>query len=110
MRSQAVAWWHTSLRAIAVLNIVLWSLCAAAVARAHASIHFGTDARCYIQLLLSGAYVAGCAYRSVLPVIDIPRLVLVGSRLSSVAIGRTVATAAELCFAAQWALTLHQMA
>lgn len=102
MRSQAVAWWHTSLRAIAVLNIVLWSLCAAAVVRAHASIH--------IQLLLSAAYVAGCAYRSVLPVIDIPRLVLVGSRLSSVAIGRSVATVAELCFAAQWALLLYRLA
>ena len=110
MRSQAVAWWHASLRAIALLNIVLWSLCAVAVARAHALIHFGTDATCYIQLLLSAAYVAGCAFRSMLPVIDIPRLVLVDSRLSSVFIGRSVATVAELCFAAQWALMLHHLA
>jgi len=100
--SQAVAWWHRSLRAIAVLNIVLWSLCALAVARAHAT-------SCS-QLLLSAAYVAGCAFRSILPVIDIPRLALVDSRLSSVSIGRSVATVAELCFAAQWALMLHQMA
>lgn len=102
MTSQAVAWWHRSLRAIAVLNIVLWSLCAVAVARTHAA--------SYIQLLLSAAYVAGCAFRSILPVIDIPRLVLVDSRLSSVSIGRSVATVAELCFAAQWALALHHLA
>jgi hypothetical protein len=108
--SQAVAWWHRSLRAIAVLNIGLWSLCAVAVARAHALMPLATDASGYVQLLLSAAYVAGCAFRSILPVIDIPRLVLVDSRLSSVAIGRSVATVAELCFAGQWALVLHHMA
>jgi hypothetical protein len=92
-----------------LLNVALWSLAALAVTRAHAAIHFGTDAAGY-QLLLSAVYVAGCAFRSILPVVDIPRIVLVDSRLSSVSIGRSVATAAELCFAAQWALILHRMA
>ena len=55
-------------------------------------------------------YVAGCAFRSFLPVVDIPRLVLVDSRLSSVLVGRSVASVAELCFAAQWALILHRAA
>ncbi len=54
--------------------------------------------------------MAGCAFRSFLPVIDIPRIALVDSRLSSVAVGRSVATMAELCFAAQWALLLHHIA
>ena len=54
--------------------------------------------------------MAGCAFRSALPVIDIPRIVLVDSRLSSVLVGRSVATVAELCFAAQWALVLHRAA
>jgi hypothetical protein len=108
--SHAVAWWHTSLRAIAVLNIILWSLSAVAVTRKHALIPVEADAACYLQLLLSAVYVAGCAFRSVLPVIDIPRLVLVDSRLSSVLVGRSVATVAELCFAAQWALILHRTA
>jgi hypothetical protein len=107
--SRALAWWHTSLCAIAVLNIVLWSLCALAVARACAPAHFCTGP-CYIQLLLSGGYVAGCAFRCFLPVIDVPRLVLVDSRLSRVSIGRSIATLAELCFAAQWALVLHRLA
>jgi hypothetical protein len=41
-------------------------------------------------------------------VYDVPRLVLVNSWLSSVMVGRSVATIAELCFAAQWALMLRE--
>jgi hypothetical protein len=108
--SHAVARWHTSLRAIAVLNVALWSLAAVAVTREHPLTHVETDAACYMQLLLSAGYVSGCAFRSFLPVIDIPRLVLINSRLSSVLVGRSVATVAELCFAAQWALILHRAA
>ena len=107
--SRAVAWWHNSLRAVAVLNVALWSLAAAAVTREQTSLRVHPDPA-YVQLLLSAVYVAGCAYRSFLPVIDIPRIVLVDSRLSSVLVGRTVATVAELCFAAQWALILHRAA
>lgn len=107
--SHALAWWHTSLRAIAALNVALWSLAAVAVTREQALMGVETD-RGYQQLLLSAVYVAGCAFRSVLPVVDIPRLVLVDSRLSSVLVGRSVATVAELCFAAQWALLLHRIA
>jgi hypothetical protein len=61
-------------------------------------------------LLLSAGYVAGCAFRCALPVIDVPRLVLIDSPLSRVSTGRSVATVAELCFAAQWALVLHRLA
>jgi hypothetical protein len=108
--SGTVAWWHASLRAIAVLNAALWSLAAVAVAREQGSIPGETYAACHTQLLLSAVYVAGCAYRSFLPVIDIPRIVLIDSRFSSVLVGRSVATVAELCFAAQWALLLHRAA
>jgi hypothetical protein len=92
-----------------VLNVALWSLAALAVTREHGSIPDEIPAAGYIQLLLSATYVAGCAFRSFLPVIDIPRIVLVDSRLSSVLVGRSVATVAELCFAAQWALLLHRI-
>jgi hypothetical protein len=107
--SHAVASWHGWLRAIAVLNVALWSLAAAAVTREHSATHVETDAA-YLQLLLSAVYLAGCAFRSFLPVVDIPRLVLVDSPLSSVLVGRSIATVAELCFAAQWALMLHAAA
>jgi len=99
-----------ALRVIAALNVALWSLAAAAVMREHASLHAGSGTAWYTQLLLSAVYVAGCAFRSFLPVIDIPRVVLIDSRLSSVLVGRSVATVAELCFAAQWALVLQRAA
>ncbi len=108
--SHAVVLWHRLLRAVAVLNLALWSLCAVAAPHGKAVIPAGTDTAFQMQLLLSAAYVLGCAFRSVLPVYDIPRLVLVDSRLSSVFVGRSVATLAELCFAGQWALILHRIA
>jgi hypothetical protein len=110
MMANAVSRWHALLCATAVLNLGLWSLSAIAVTRAQAGGHSGAGTSPHLQLLLSAGYVFGSAFRSVLPVYDIPRIVLVDSRLSSVLIGRSVATVAELCFAAQWALMLHDMA
>jgi hypothetical protein len=106
----AVARWHALLCTIAALNVGLWSLAALAVSRTAAGVHSPAGTSAHLQLLLSAVYVLGCAFRSLLPVYDIPRVVLVDSRLSSVAVGRSVATIAELCFAAQWALMLHQTA
>jgi hypothetical protein len=101
-RSRGVLFWYSSLRALAALNLALWSLTAL--------LHFDTAGASSAQLLLSLVYVGGCAFRSFLPLIDIPRLVLIDSAFSSVLIGRSVATAAELCFALQWALMLHAAA
>jgi hypothetical protein len=95
---------------IAVLNVVAWSLCGMAAVRGQGVGHAQADAAIQVQLLLSAGYVFGCAFRSALPVYDIPRFVLVDSWLSSVMVGRSIATIAELCFAAQWALMLHRMA
>jgi hypothetical protein len=108
MSAETALWW-TGLRAVAALNLVLWA--AAAVwlwRRGDDSPQARADRR--LQLLLSLGYVIGCAYRSVFPVYDVPRLVMVDSWLSSVAVGRSVATVAELCFAAQWALLLRRAA
>jgi hypothetical protein len=110
MPSYAVACWHVSLCAIAVLNLVLWSLSAAAVMHARAVLDVEAAAACQMQLLLSAGYVSACAFRSVVPVYDIPRIVLVDSRLSSVIVGRSIATVGELCFVAQWSLILHRIA
>jgi hypothetical protein len=104
-----VAWW-LFLCAAATLNIVAWSLTANAVERRQAAMPVDAVARCRIQLALSGVYVLGCAFRSVLPVYDIPRLGLFDTFLSSVMVGRCVATVAELSFAAQWAVMLNATA
>ena len=62
-----------------------------------------------LMLLLCAAYVFGCAFRSVLRRADVQRICLFDTWLSSVVVGRTVATVAEVCFAAQWAIILYQL-
>ena len=49
-------------------------------------------------LLLCAAYVIGCAFRSLLPRADVQRICLFDTWLSSVFVGRSVATVAEMCF------------
>jgi len=107
--SGVVAWW-VFLCGAATLNIAAWSLTAKAVARRQPAMPVHAFARCKIQLALSAVYVLGCAFRSVLPVYDIPRLCLFDTWLSSVLVGRSVATIAELSFAAQWAVMLNAAA
>jgi hypothetical protein len=62
-----------------------------------------------VMLVLCAAYVFGCAFRSFLPRADVQRICLFDTWLSSVAVGRSVATVAEVCFAAQWAMILFQL-
>lgn len=102
--ADATYWWHL-LCAIAGLNLVAWT---ASTAWLHRHRPDGTTwPHQRLQLLLSALYVLGCGYRCVLPVFDVPRVVMVDSWASSVLVGRTVATLAELSFAAQWALLLR---
>jgi hypothetical protein len=61
-------------------------------------------------LLLGAAYVIGCAFRSILPRADVQRICLFDTWLSSVFVGRSVATVAELCFIVQWAIVLNALA
>ncbi len=70
---------------------------------------FGSTPGIKLMLLLCAASVFGCAFRSFLPRADVQRICLFDTWLSSVVIGRSVATAAEICFAAQWAIILHQL-
>lgn len=96
-----VSWWR-ALCALAALNVCLWL----------AVWHFGPVSGVHggLQLALSGVYVLVCAYRSVLPRVDLERLVVVDTRLSSIFLGRTAATVAEICFAVQLGLLVHQLA
>ena len=69
----------------------------------------GSAADIELMLFLCAAYVFGCAFRSVLPRADVQRICLFDTWLSSVVIGRSVATVAEISFAAQWAIVLRQL-
>ena len=109
-RSRSVVAWWAALCAVSVVNLGLWRLSATAVARRKASVEPAVYRFQRWQLLLSAVYVLGCGFRSIVPRADVQRIGLFDSWLSSVMVGRSVATVAELCFMAQWALLLHKIA
>lgn len=108
MSADVLLWWF-SLCAVSGLNIVAWSLSAAALDRRQGALSAEAYASRRLQLLLSAGYVFGCAFRSALPVYDVGRICLFDSWLSTVIVGRSVATFAELCFVTQWALMLREI-
>src|ERR1700755_2675936 len=104
--SNPVSWWWAMLTLVSGINIAAWILMYRELHNAGIS---GRIPGMEIMLLLSGAYVFGCAFRSFLPRADVQRICLFDTWLSSVAVGRTVATVAEVCFAAQWTIILYQL-
>lgn len=108
--STSVFWWWALLCAIGTANIVAWTISAAILRRRQGVLSLESYSTCRAQLLLSAFYVFGCAFRSFVPVFDVPRITLFNTWLSSVAVGRSVATIAEVCFVAQWALMLRHSA
>lgn len=108
--SPGVLTWWTAMCGVSFLNIWLWQFSAAKLGRRRGDVGPETHLFQSRQLLLSAAYVFGCAFRSILPRADVQRFGLIDSWASSVLVGRSVATVAELCFAAQWALLLNVIA
>jgi hypothetical protein len=102
--------WWSILCAVAVVNAWAWHRKARLVTGESGSAPPGVSRFQRQQLLLSAVFVFGCAFRSVFPRADVQRIGLIDSWLSSVLVGRSVATAAELCFMAQWALLLRTAA
>jgi hypothetical protein len=102
-----VRWWGF-LSLVSAANIAVWfALYRQFNEQANGS--FSNTSGIGLMMLLCAAYVFGCAFRSVLPRADVQRICLFDTWLSSVMVGRTVATVAEVCFAAQWAIILHQL-
>jgi hypothetical protein len=106
--SNPLAWWWGLLTLVSGANIAIWLLL-------YRQLHeqpiarLGSTSSMELMLLLCAAYVFGCAFRSFLPRADVQRICLFDHWLSSVVVGRSVATVAEICFAAQWAIILHQL-
>jgi len=122
--SNPLAWWWGLLTLVSGANIAIWFVLYRQLhdqAPGHlggtSGIEFmlfqsgglGSKSSIQLMLLLCAAYVFGCAFRSFLPRADVQRICLFDTWLSSVAVGRSVATVAEICFAAQWAIILHQL-
>ena len=106
--SNPLAWWWSLLTLVSGVNIAVWFVM---YRRLHeqTSGDFGSTSGVELMLLLCAAYVFGCSFRSFLPRADVQRICLFDTWLSSVVVGRSVATVAEICFAAQWAMILHQL-
>lgn len=101
-----VSWWWGMLTLVSGVNIAAWVLM---YRQLHDAATSGRAPGMDIMLLLGAAYVFGCAFRSFLPRADVQRICLFDTWLSSVAVGRSVATVAEVCFAAQWTMILLQL-
>lgn len=107
MNGALLAWW-LALCAAALVNILAWGWSARRLALRAAQMPAELRASRRLQLWLSAGYVLGCGFRSVFPMVDVPRICLHDTWISRIAVGRTVATIAELCFAMQWALLLRE--
>lgn len=102
METPAPTWrWWTALRAVSVLNLLLWAACAAALGagREHGP----------AQLACSAVFVLVCGFRSFFPRVDLERTVMIDHPLSSIALGRSAATVAEMAFTVQSALALDAL-
>jgi hypothetical protein len=108
--SSGVVMWWTFLCIAGVVNVCGWQRTAAALARRRPPGERSIQRLQRWQLLLSAVFVLGCGFRSIFPRADVQRLGLIDTWMSSVLVGRSVATVAELCFMAQWALLLHHAA
>jgi hypothetical protein len=102
-----VRWWGL-LALISGANIALWFLLYGEFHKVPSG-GLVNSSSTQSMFLLSAAYVFGCAFRSLLPRADVQRICLVDTWLSSVFVGRSVATVAEICFAVQWAIILNQL-
>jgi hypothetical protein len=105
--SNPLAWLWGMLTLVSGVNIAVWFWLYRELHGQPASL--GSTSDIGLMLLLCAAYVFGCAFRSVLPRADVQRICLFDTWLSSVVVGRSVATVAEICFVAQWAIILHQL-
>ena len=106
--SNPLAWWWGLLTLVSGANIAVWFLLYRQLQEQPTG-SLGSTSSIELMLLLCAVYVFGCAFRSCLPRADVQRICLFDTWLSSVVVGRSVATVAEICFAAQWAIILHQL-
>src|SRR5882724_7736350 len=106
--SNPVARWWGFLTLVSAANIAIWFVLYRQLPEYVAGSP-GSRSGIGLMLLLCAAYVFGCAFRSFLPRADVQRICLFDTWLSSVVVGRSVATVAEVAFVAQWAIILHQL-
>jgi len=108
--SIGIAIWTTFLDVASVFNVCAWVWVAVQLVRSRPALAPHLYAVRRRQLILSALFVLGCAFRSIFPRADVQRICFHDSWLSSVAVGRSVASVAEVAFIAQWSLLLREVA
>src|SRR5215470_6887352 len=99
--SNPITWWWSLLTFVSAINVAAWFWLYHYLQEPRSG-GLANAAASNLMLLLCAAYVFGCAFRSLLPRADVQRICLFDTWLSSVMVGRSVATIAEICFAMQW--------
>jgi len=100
-------WWYL-LSLVSISNITAWFYSARRLTGRKPELLPDIYRARRVLLWLSAIYVLVCAFRSFLPRIDLERICLVESWLSSMLVGRTLATIAELAFILQCAILLRE--
>src|SRR5262249_48662727 len=104
--SNPLARWWALMTLVSGGNIAAWGL---VYHQLHPAPTHASTPRIRPQPPLRRAYFFCCACRSFLPRADVQRICLFDTWLSSVVVGRSVATVAEICFAVQCAIVLHRL-
>jgi hypothetical protein len=102
-----VSFWWVFLSSVSAINILLWFWTRM---YRYPGVYFSSvfEFRKNPKSIIwfSSLYVFVCAFRSFMPRADVQRIVLFDTWFSSVFLGRTIATIAELAFVTQWAIVL----
>jgi hypothetical protein len=106
-----VAIWWVFLTLASIVNIIAWSWTRVYLYKGVSFKNFNPFKLSEENLIwFSAFYVFGCAYRSFFTKADVQRICLFDSWFSSVFLGRSVATIAEIAFVIQWAIILRFLA
>ena len=104
--SDGVIVWWIGMSTVGLFNIALWLYLYTKLPKQPTTNDDDLFRYRRLQWFFSGIYVLGCASRSFIIRDDGGRLSMIDSWVSSVMVGRTVATIAEVSFVIQWALLL----
>lgn len=106
MSNRILIWW-VILCSVACVNIGMWTYTASWLSRRKHQYHPVDYKHRQWLLWLSSVYVFVCAFRSFFPRVDVLRICLVDTPLSSIFLGRSLATIAEICFIVELCLLFY---
>ena len=108
MEISAVMLWWGILWLVAIINLVLWFYTFQMLKERLPTMATLLQYTRNWQWRLAFLYTVGCGSRGMVPRGDLRRIVMIDCWFSSIVVGRTIATIAELSFVAQWCFLLYE--